>query len=44
MAALVLSAMVENVKTLCIAGERMPQKSAYFYPKQLSGLVFKPVE
>lgn len=44
MAALVMPATVDNIKTLCIAGERMPQKSTYFYPKLLSGLVFKPVE
>ncbi len=44
MAALVMPATVENIKTLCIAGERMPQKSTYFYPKLLSGLVFKPLE
>lgn len=44
MAALVMPATVENIKTLCIAGERMPQKSTYFYPKLLSGLVFKNLE
>jgi uncharacterized protein (DUF1015 family) len=25
-------------------GERMPQKSTYFFPKPLSGLLFHPVE
>jgi uncharacterized protein (DUF1015 family) len=24
-------------------GKRMPQKSTYFYPKPLSGLLFHPV-
>lgn len=28
------------IKSLCEAGHRMPQKSTYFYPKLLSGLVF----
>ena len=27
-----------------IAGETMPQKSTYFYPKLLSGLVFRSAE
>ena len=44
LAALVMPATVENIKTLCLEGERMPQKSTYFYPKLLSGLVFRSVE
>lgn len=28
------------IKSVCEAGHRMPQKSTYFYPKLLSGLVF----
>jgi uncharacterized protein (DUF1015 family) len=27
-----------------MAGERMPQKSTFFYPKLLSGLVINPLE
>lgn len=44
LAALVMPATVENIKTLCLEEERMPQKSTYFYPKLLSGLVFRSVE
>ena len=44
LAALVMPATVDNIKTLCLEGERMPQKSTYFYPKLLSGLVFRSVE
>jgi uncharacterized protein (DUF1015 family) len=29
---------LQEVKSICLAGERMPQKSTYFYPKLLSGL------
>ena len=43
LAALVLPATVEDVRGLSLAGERMPQKSTYFYPKLLSGLVFYPL-
>jgi len=42
--ALVMPATVDDIKTLCLEGERMPQKSTYFYPKLLSGLVFRSVE
>lgn len=31
---------VHQVKTICEAGQLMPQKSTYFYPKILSGLAF----
>ncbi|MBN1574861.1 MAG: DUF1015 domain-containing protein [Deltaproteobacteria bacterium] len=30
---------MEDVKTVSLAGERMPQKSTYFYPKVSSGLL-----
>ena len=30
---------VSQVKRIAKLGERMPRKSTYFYPKQLSGLV-----
>jgi uncharacterized protein (DUF1015 family) len=31
---------VAQVKKIAKIGERMPRKATYFYPKQLSGLVF----
>ena len=33
---------VALVKQICEAGYLMPQKSTYFYPKILTGLVFYP--
>ncbi len=44
LAAVVMPATVENVRSISLAGERMPAKSTYFYPKLLSGLVINPVE
>ena len=41
-AALVMPATVEHIKTLSMMQERMPPKSTYFYPKLLSGLVIYP--
>jgi len=35
---------IEDVEAVCIAGETMPEKSTYFYPKLLTGLVFHPLE
>ena len=32
---------MEQVAAVALAGETMPQKSTYFYPKLLSGLLFK---
>lgn len=32
---------IAEVEAVCLAGETMPQKSTYFYPKLLSGLVFR---
>jgi uncharacterized protein (DUF1015 family) len=32
-----------EVRAVCLAGELMPEKSTYFYPKLASGLVFSPV-
>ena len=43
LAALVMPATVDHIRTLSLMGERMPQKSTYFYPKLVSGLVFKPL-
>ena len=36
-------ASLEQVWALAEAGEVMPQKSTYFYPKLLSGLLLHPV-
>jgi uncharacterized protein (DUF1015 family) len=44
LAAVVMPATVEHVRTISLGGERMPAKSTYFYPKLLSGLVINPVE
>jgi len=35
---------VEDVRAVACAGGRMPQKSTYFYPKVLSGLLVRPLE
>jgi uncharacterized protein (DUF1015 family) len=35
---------VEDVFEVAARGETMPQKSTYFYPKLLSGLLFHPLE
>ncbi len=32
---------MEEIKAVAAAGEKMPQKSTYFYPKPLTGLVFR---
>jgi uncharacterized protein (DUF1015 family) len=44
LAALVMPATVEHVRTISLGGERLPAKSTYFYPKLLSGLVINPLE
>lgn len=44
MAALVMPATVDHVRTISLQGDRMPAKSTYFYPKLLSGLVVNPLE
>jgi uncharacterized protein (DUF1015 family) len=33
-----------EMRAVCQAGDLMPQKSTYFYPKLASGLVINPVE
>jgi uncharacterized protein (DUF1015 family) len=35
---------VDQVRAVAMAGERMPQKSTFFYPKVLSGLVINPLD
>lgn len=42
--ALVMPAQLEHIREISNAGERMPAKSTYFYPKLLSGLVINPLE
>jgi uncharacterized protein (DUF1015 family) len=44
LAAQVMPATVEHIRAISNAGERMPAKSTYFYPKLLSGLVINPIE
>lgn len=44
LAALVMPATLEHIRAISNAGQRMPAKSTYFYPKVLSGLVFNPLE
>jgi len=44
LAALVMPATVDHIRTISLQGERMPAKSTYFYPKLLSGLVINPLE
>ena len=34
---------IEQVEAVAEAGETMPPKSTYFYPKLLSGLLFNPL-
>jgi len=35
---------MEDVVAVCAAGETMPEKSTYFFPKLLTGLVFHPLD
>ena len=41
---LLRSTTFEQIKQVCEGGETMPQKSTYFYPKLLTGLVFYHLE
>ncbi len=34
---------LDQVRAVCLSGETMPQKSTYFHPKLLTGLVFHPL-
>ena len=43
LAALVMPATLDHVRTISENSERMPAKSTYFYPKLLSGLVINPL-
>ncbi|HZZ72686.1 MAG TPA: DUF1015 domain-containing protein [Pirellulales bacterium] len=44
LAALVMPATVDHIRTISQHGERMPAKSTYFYPKLLGGLVINPLD
>ncbi len=44
LAALVMPASVDHIRTISSQNERMPAKSTFFYPKLLSGLVINPLE
>lgn len=44
LAVLVMPATVQQIQDLSMVRERMPAKSTYFYPKLISGFVFKPLE
>jgi hypothetical protein len=41
---LVRAPTIEEVEALARAGERMPEKSTYFYPKLVGGLLFSPFD
>jgi uncharacterized protein (DUF1015 family) len=41
---LVRSPTIEQIEAVALAGATMPQKSTYFFPKLLSGLVFSPFD
>src|SRR5207244_13348975 len=44
LAVLMRPTRIEDVFAVAKRGETMPQKSTYFYPKLLSGLLFHPLE
>ena len=44
MAFFFLPVSVEEIKNVALAGEKMPPKSSYFYPKPLSGLVMRDLK
>ena len=44
LAALVMPATLDHIRQISEAGERMPAKSTYFYPKLLSGLVIHSLQ
>jgi len=35
---------IEQVKSIALSGKKMPQKSTYFYPKLITGLVINKIE
>jgi uncharacterized protein (DUF1015 family) len=44
LAALVMPATVDHIRTISEHNERMPAKSTYFFPKLLGGMVINPLE
>ena len=38
------STKVSEIKDVALAGEKMPQKSTYFYPKLITGLVMNELQ
>jgi uncharacterized protein (DUF1015 family) len=42
-AALMPATRMEELREICMAGELMPQKSTYFFPKLATGLVINPL-
>ncbi len=44
LAALVMPATVDHVRSISLQGHRLPIKTTYFYPKLLAGLVINPLE
>jgi uncharacterized protein (DUF1015 family) len=44
LALLLPPARVENVRAVVEAGERLPQKSTYFWPKPRTGMVIRPLD
>ena len=43
-AILVRPTRLDQLADVASAGDVMPQKSTYFYPKLLTGMVFNPLE
>ena len=43
-AILVRPTRLDQLADVATAGDVMPQKSTYFYPKLLTGMVFNPLE
>ncbi len=41
---LMRSTPVEQVQEVAAAGDKMPQKSTYFYPKLMTGIVLRPLD
>jgi uncharacterized protein (DUF1015 family) len=41
---LIRAPTASEVRAICVAGEKMPEKTTYFYPKLLTGLVFRTLE
>ena len=35
---------IDQVRDVAVGGEKMPQKSTYFYPKLLTGMVIRQLD